>query len=50
LRQSRPDWIVDGLGPYNPELSIRSFPDLRPLMDGYTEVHRTAGTVIYRLK
>ena len=48
LARSRPDFIVDGLGPYNPRLAIESFPDLRPWLAGYREVGRTAGSVIYQ--
>jgi hypothetical protein len=48
LLQTRPDWIVDGLGPYNPDLAIARFPDLQPWLAHYTVAARTAGSVLYR--
>ena len=47
LATTSPDWIVDGLGPYNPKLAISSFPDLRDWLAKYHEVARTRGTIIY---
>jgi hypothetical protein len=48
LIQSRPAWIVDGLGPLNPALAITNYPDLRDWLAGYREVGRTRYTVIYQ--
>ena len=48
LAGTRPAFIVDGLGLYNPRLALESFADLRPWLAGYREVARTGGTVIYR--
>ncbi|MBM3754605.1 MAG: hypothetical protein FJW38_11575 [Acidobacteria bacterium] len=48
LVQSNPDWIVDGLGPYNPKLAITEFPDLREWLVRYEEVQRTGGLIVYR--
>jgi hypothetical protein len=48
LARSRPDFIIDGLGPYNPRLAITSFPDLGRWLAAYREVGRTAGSVIYQ--
>jgi hypothetical protein len=48
LITTKPQWIVDGLGPYNPELAITKFDDLREWLRGYEEVGRTAGSIIYR--
>lgn len=48
LIQTNPDWIVDGLGPYNPKLAITEFPDLREWLARYEVRVRTQGTVIYR--
>jgi 4-amino-4-deoxy-L-arabinose transferase-like glycosyltransferase len=48
LIRTRPAWIADGLGPYNPNLAITAFPDLAEWLRDYEQVHRTAGTVIYR--
>ncbi len=50
LIQTNPDWIVDGLGPYNPKLAITEFPDLRDWLARYEKVHETKGTIIYRRK
>jgi hypothetical protein len=50
LIQTRPTWIVDGLGPLNPALAITNYPDLREWLAGYQEVGRTRYTVIYRRK
>lgn len=43
-----PEWIVDGLGPYNPRLAITEYPDLREWFSAYTEVGRTPGSIVYR--
>jgi hypothetical protein len=48
LAQTRPEFVVDGLGPYNPALAIATFDDLAPWLAGYREVARTGGSVIYR--
>lgn len=50
LIQTRPAWIVDGLGPYNPALAITSYADLRDWLAAYREAGRTGHTIIYRLK
>jgi hypothetical protein len=47
LAQSHPAFVMDGLGPYNPQLAITSYPELRHWLDQYDVVGRTAGTVIY---
>ena len=47
LTRSRPDWILDGLGTYNPALAIAAFPDLRDWLADYKEVERTTNMVIY---
>jgi hypothetical protein len=48
LIQTRPTWIVDGLGPLNPALAISNYPDLRDWLANYQEMGRTRYTVIYR--
>ena len=48
LARSRPTFILDGLGPYNPSLAITSYPQLRDWLGPYIEVARSRGTVIYR--
>jgi hypothetical protein len=50
LIQTRPTWIVDGLGPLNPALAIANYPDLGEWLAQYREVGRTRYTIIYRLK
>jgi hypothetical protein len=50
LKNSRPAWIVDGLGLLNPELAITAYPELRPwLEDNYTRFGETRNSIIYRL-
>ncbi len=48
LRRSHPEFVIDGLGPYNATLAIGNYDDLRSWMAGYREVARTAGTIIYQ--
>jgi len=48
LAESRPTFILDGLGLYNPKLAITNYPELREWFSHYREVSRTAQTVIYR--
>jgi hypothetical protein len=48
LIRCAPTFVVDGLGPYNPELAIARFPDLSQWLEGYRLVGSTAGTRIYR--
>ena len=48
LAASRPTFVVDGLGEYNPRLAVTGFSDLRAWMTGYREVGRSVGSVIYR--
>lgn len=48
LLEAKPTWIVDGLGPYNPQLAITQYPDLREWLANYREVARTPGSILYR--
>ena len=48
LITTKPEWIVDGLGPYNPQLAITQFADLREWLRSYAEAGRTPGSVVYR--
>ena len=48
LAQSTPAFVADGLGPYNPQLAIANYAELRGWLTGYREVARTGGTVIYQ--
>jgi hypothetical protein len=47
LTQSRPTYIADGLGLYNPQLAITAYSELREWLGQYREIGRTGGTVIY---
>lgn len=47
---TEPSWIVDGLGPLNPQLAISNYPDLREWLGNYREVGRTRFTIIYQRK
>jgi hypothetical protein len=49
LAGSRPTFVVDGLGRYNPRLALTEFGDLRAWMADYREVGRSGESVIYRL-
>lgn len=48
LAQSRPAFLVDGLGPYNPRLAITGYPDLGGWLQGYRVAARTPTAIIYR--
>jgi len=48
LTGTKPDWIVDGLGPLNNRLAITEYQDLREWLGGYQEVGRTKFSVIYK--
>ncbi len=47
LALSKPDFVVDGLTPFNPALSMGRYAELRPWLSGYHEIGRTKLTVIY---
>jgi len=47
LAQSRPDVLIDGLGLYNPALTMDHYEELRPWLAEYREVARTKGSVVY---
>jgi hypothetical protein len=46
--QSRPEFVVDGLGPLNPALALDVYPELQQWLTQYKEVARTKLCVIYR--
>jgi hypothetical protein len=48
LSQSKPTFVVDGLGLLNPKLQMSRYPELREWLGGYKEVARTKLCVIYR--
>ncbi|HSO73558.1 MAG TPA: glycosyltransferase family 39 protein [Blastocatellia bacterium] len=50
LGQTRPKYIVDELGFFNPEFSIQSYPELREFMRGYRRIGATGQFLIYRKK
>ena len=49
LLTTRPTWVVDGLGPYNPALALPRQAQLAPWFAQYTEVARTEFSIIYRI-
>ena len=50
LQQTTPTFVVDGLGPYNPDLAITQFEDLREWLSRYTEIGRTEHSIVYKKK
>jgi len=48
LAQTRPGFIVDGLGVYNPRLSLAADGGLGEWLRGYQEVGRTQWSIVYR--
>jgi hypothetical protein len=50
LQSTRPTWIVDGLGPFNPPLALSRQASLAPWFSHYTEVARTNFSILYRLQ
>ncbi len=47
---TRPTWVVDGLGLYNPALAIDRQPYLAAWFAQYKEVARTGFSIVYRLR
>jgi len=50
LVNTKPTWIVDGLGLYNPSLALQRQPALAEWFSLYTEVARTDFSILYRLR
>lgn len=50
LAKTKPTWIVDGLGLYNPPLALQRQPALADWFSRYTEVARTDFSILYRLR
>jgi hypothetical protein len=48
LVRTRPTFIVDGLGPYNPRLALDAYPDLHTWLAGYEELGRAGQAIVYR--
>ncbi|MEO7143265.1 MAG: hypothetical protein ABI165_07140, partial [Bryobacteraceae bacterium] len=47
LNRTAPTFVVDGLGPYNPELAINRYPDLTGWLANYEIVAHTRHSVIF---
>jgi hypothetical protein len=47
LARTKPDWVLDGIGPYNPRLTVTRYPDLREWMKGYRVVGTVGMTVVW---
>jgi hypothetical protein len=45
---SQPQFVLDGLTPFNPGLAMDRYPELAVWMNGYEQVARTPFTIIYR--
>jgi hypothetical protein len=50
LLETKPTFIVDGLGPYNADLAISNYPDLAGWLRQYQVAGRTQFSIIYRLR
>ncbi len=50
LARSRPVWVVDGLGLYNPSLALDRQPYLAAWLSQYREVGRTGFSILYHLR
>jgi len=48
LARSKPTFVLDGLGLYNPYLALTAYPDLTGWIINYEPVARTTFTVIYK--
>jgi hypothetical protein len=48
LLTTKPTWVVDGLGPYNPSLALQHQAALAEWFSHYTEVARTDFSILYR--
>jgi len=48
LIRAAPTFVIDGLGPYNPNLAITRYPDLKQWLAQYREAGRSAQTIVYR--
>jgi hypothetical protein len=50
LAKSRPTFVLDGLSPFNPQLAMDRYPELREWLAQYREVARSGQTIIYQLR
>jgi hypothetical protein len=49
LIHTKPTFLVDGLGPFNPSLGLEHYPDLRQWLAQYQVIGRTPTSIVYRL-
>lgn len=47
LARTKPDWVLDGIGLYNPRLAVTRYPDLREWINGYRVVGTVGMTVVW---
>jgi hypothetical protein len=47
LARTKPDWLLDGIGPYNPRLAVTQYSDLREWMSEYRVAGMVGMTVVY---
>jgi hypothetical protein len=50
LLDSRPTWVVDGLGPFNPGMALSRQPELAEWLKQYIEVGRTGFSILYHVR
>ena len=48
LTRSTATFLLDGLGPYNPQLAVTAYPELREWLAKYSEIGRVGQTIVYR--
>jgi hypothetical protein len=50
LLDSRPTWVVDGLGPFNPAMALARQRELAEWLEQYAEVGRTGFSILYHVR
>jgi hypothetical protein len=50
LIESRPIWVVDGLGLYNPAMALSRQPELAAWFKQYAEIGRTSFSILYHVR
>ncbi len=50
LLAARPTWVVDGLGLYNPAMTLARQPELSEWLTQYVEVARTGFSILYHVR
>jgi hypothetical protein len=48
VAEARPEFVLDGLTAFNPQLDMRKYPELKPWIEQYDRVASTRFTIIYR--